>query len=609
MAVYGIDLGTTYSAIAKLDTSLLPAIIPNVLEDSDPTIPSVIYFESEDDGGNIIVGKQAKANIADAGDRVVEFIKRSIGEEGQGIYHFNGKEYDPVSLSAIILKQIKNYAEKQEGEIRDVVITVPAYFDQARREATRKAGELAGFNVLNTINEPTAAALAYVSSSTDQKPDAYYLVYDLGGGTFDVSLIHMVKNGESYSVEIIATAGDSMLGGADWDAALSDIIREKYYSENMINASDEPSEELHFAIKQCVEKAKRDLTMKTSANVKLRCDGGVTKVSVTRDEFEAATTGLVAKTIALVNQVLSESADRVSKDQIDLVLLVGGSTKMPMIENELKKTENFGPERVRTHEPDWAVAKGAVLYASLLPDPNIKRLEDALNEFRSKYGRGATAKDWPEIYSMMGYDVSKKEEDGGIIPIPPMDNFIPGVPLNPDDTIGPMPSDYDQNRPAIDIYDVSPSAFGPCVLDDDMTTRVVVNMVKEGDKIPLTVSKDDFATPAADMPSISIQVFESKTKEEKVPPCVDKEGNKIPCDPTLQMKYRGRLHIPLPPNTPQYTRVSIRFEIDEAGKVTMFVDIPSLGISDKLAFSFFDYDSEKGQAVVDEAVQRMYLEE
>lgn len=604
MAVYGIDLGTTYSAIAKLDTSLLPAIIPNVLEDSDPTIPSVIYFESEDDGGNIIVGKQAKANIADAGDRVVEFIKRSIGEEGQGIYHFNGKEYDPVSLSAIILKQIKNYAEKQEGEIRDVVITVPAYFDQARREATRKAGELAGFNVLNTINEPTAAALAYVSSSTDQKPDAYYLVYDLGGGTFDVSLIHMVKNGESYSVEIIATAGDSMLGGADWDAALSDIIREKYYSENMIDASDEPSEELHFAIKQCVEKAKRDLTMKTSANVKLRCDGGVTKVSVTRDEFEAATTGLVAKTIALVNQVLSESADRVSKDQIDLVLLVGGSTKMPMIENELKKTENFGPERVRTHEPDWAVAKGAVLYASLLPDPNIKRLEDALNEFRSKYGRGATAKDWPEIYSMMGYEtpITSTTE--------PPQNAIINTGGEVDEGTGEIVINTKRpEEPRIKIEDVSPSAFGPCVLDDDMTTRVVVNMVKEGDKIPLTVSKDDFATPAADMSSISIQVFESKTREEKVPPCVDKDGNEIPCDPTLQMKYRGRLHIPLPPNTPQYTRVSIRFEIDEAGKVTMFVDIPSLGISDQLAFTFFEYSTVEAQAVVDEAVQRLYLEE
>lgn len=606
MAVYGIDLGTTYSAIAKLDTSLLPAIIPNVLEDSDPTIPSVIYFESEDDGGNIIVGKQAKANIADAGDRVVEFIKRSIGEEGQGIYHFNGKEYDPVSLSAIILKQIKNYAEKQEGEIRDVVITVPAYFDQARREATRKAGELAGFNVLNTINEPTAAALAYVSSSTDQKPDAYYLVYDLGGGTFDVSLIHMVKNGESYSVEIIATAGDSMLGGADWDAALSDIIREKYYSENMIDASDEPSEELHFAIKQCVEKAKRDLTMKTSANVKLRCDGGVTKISVTRDEFEAATTGLVAKTIALVNQVLSESVDRVSKDQIDLVLLVGGSTKMPMIENELKKPENFGPERVRTHEPDWAVAKGAVLYASLLPDPNIKRLEDALNEFRSKYGRGATAKDWPEVYSMMGYTVQISEGENGADSGTELPLSGSGAEVADDGTIVIAPK---QEKPSIVITDVSPSAFGPCVLDDDMTTRVVVNMVKEGDKIPLTVSKDDFATPAADMPSISIQVFESKTKEEKVPPCVDKDGNEIPCDPTLQMKYRGRLHIPLPPNTPQYTRVSIRFEIDEAGKVTMFVDIPSLGISDQLAFTFFEYSTEEAQAVVDEAVQRLYLEE
>lgn len=602
MAVYGIDLGTTYSAIAKLDTSLLPKIIPNVLEDSDPTIPSVIYFEPEEDGGNIIVGKQAKASIADAGDRVVQFIKRSIGEEGQGIYHFNGKEYDPVSLSAIILKQIKNYAEKQEGEIRDVVITVPAYFDQARREATRKAGELAGFNVLNTINEPTAAALAYVSSSTDQKPDAYYLVYDLGGGTFDVSLIHMVKNGESYSVEIIATAGDSMLGGADWDAVLSDIIREKYNVGNMIDASDEPSEELRFAINQCVEKAKRDLTMKTSANIKLKCDGGITRISVTRDEFEAATTGLVAKTIALVNQVLSESANCVSKDQIDLVLLVGGSTNMPMIENELKKPENFGSERVRTYEPEWAVAKGAVLYASLLPDPNIKRLEDALNEFRSKYGRGATAKDWSEIYSMMGYetpisDTTKK---------PTITNTGGEVDENTGE-ISIRKQETEESRIKIG-GDLSPSAFGPCVLDDDMTTRVVFNMVKEGDKIPLSVSKD-FATPAADMSSISIQVFESKTKEEKVLPCVDKDGNEIPCDPTLQMKYRGRLHIPLPPNTPQYTQVSIRFEIDEAGKVTMFVDIPSLSISDMLEFTFFEYNTEQAQAVVDEAVQRLYLEE
>ena len=607
--VYGIDLGTTYSCIATLGNDMLPVVVRNDIEDGDATLPSVIYFEPQDEGGQTIVGKQAKEYIAEHGDRVIQYVKREIGEDSAKPHVIDGKEYDAVALSAMILKRIKSYAEATEGEIRDVVITVPAYFDLARREATRQAGIAAGFNVLNVINEPTAAAMSYIIQETNQPREANYLVYDLGGGTFDITMVNVVHE-EGYQVQIIATDGNSLLGGADWDQRLADVILVKYYEENGIEARNpdgsivEPSDDLRYAIASVVEKAKRDLSIKATANVKVKCEDAITKVKVTVEEFEAATKDLVDQTMSLVEKVLKASADRVPEDQITYLLLVGGSTRMPMIQNAVKA--RFGAERVRVADPDQSVAKGAALYASLLPDPNIERLQKAIEEFREKNGRAPLADDMATILEMAGIAAgapagndSENPADPGNPVEPDPTTIVPPV-VTVDETTGEISISAPEEKPKITVYDVSPAAFGPCVLDEN-GKRVVDNIIAMGAQVP-TEEERRYVLPVDDMVKLSIQMYESKTHEPHTTPSMEKDSvTPIPVDPSLQIKYRDRLEIPLPAGAKAGTEVFVKFTIDTSGLVSMAVRIPSLLPDEyKIDFKFFKGDAEDTKKQVDE---------
>ena len=219
MNTYGIDLGTTYSCIARLDSNGNPEVIRNNEDDSN-TVASVVFFENET---NVVVGQAAKENVETDGDRVVQFVKREIGKLPVRTYEFDGKTYTPVEISALILTRLKNLVEAQGGKIEDAVITVPAYFGLEERAATKQAGELAGLNVLSLINEPTAAALSYCARQFQE--DRTILVYDLGGGTFDVTIIKMsmAQNDLGRDVQkitVLATGGDDKLGGKDWDEKL-----------------------------------------------------------------------------------------------------------------------------------------------------------------------------------------------------------------------------------------------------------------------------------------------------------------------------------------------------------------------------------------------------
>ena len=223
MSTYGIDLGTTYSCIARLDSNGNPEVIRNNEDDSN-TVASVVFFENE---SNVIVGQAAKENIETDGDRVVQFVKREIGKRDTRTYEFDGKTYTPVEISALILTRLKNLVEAQGGTIEDVVITVPAYFGLEERSATKQAGELAGLHVLSLINEPTAAALSYCARQFQE--DRTVLVYDLGGGTFDVTVLKMsmTQNNSGRDVQkitVLATDGDDRLGGKDWDDKLYNHI-------------------------------------------------------------------------------------------------------------------------------------------------------------------------------------------------------------------------------------------------------------------------------------------------------------------------------------------------------------------------------------------------
>ena len=351
MSTYGIDLGTTYSCIARLDSNGNPEVIRNNEDDSN-TVASVVFFENEN---NVVVGQAAKENVETDGERVVQFVKREIGKRDTRTYEFDGKTYTPVEISALILTRLKNLVEAQGGTIEDVVITVPAYFGLEERSATKQAGELAGLHVLSLINEPTAAALSYCARQFQE--DRTILVYDLGGGTFDVTVVKMsmAQNDSGSDVQkitVLATGGDDRLGGKDWDDRLFNHILHACCDENGLTP-EEVEAETRQDIRSKVEEAKRKLSKKQSAKVRIDVNGSRTEITVKRSDFEQMTSDIVAKTMNFVDATL----EKVPAEAIDTVLLVGGSTYMPMIINAV---EAKFPSKVQQHDPDQAVAKGAV---------------------------------------------------------------------------------------------------------------------------------------------------------------------------------------------------------------------------------------------------------
>ena len=228
--VYGIDLGTTYSVISTLDDNGMPEIVVNQDEGSN-LLASAVYFQ---EGGDPVVGEVAKNQKDIEPERVVEFVKRYIGKPDAPTYDFDGVTYDPITISSLILKRMKEYANAQGHDVKDVVITCPAYFGNEERAATKQAGLIAGLNVLNIVNEPTAAALNYCCR--EFKESRKIMVYDLGGGTFDITLFDFSvdANGKAL-IDIIETGGNDRLGGIDWDARMYDYMCEKYAFENGVS--------------------------------------------------------------------------------------------------------------------------------------------------------------------------------------------------------------------------------------------------------------------------------------------------------------------------------------------------------------------------------------
>ncbi|MBQ3433950.1 MAG: Hsp70 family protein [Selenomonadaceae bacterium] len=343
MSTYGIDLGTTYSCIARLDPNGNPEVIRNNEDDSN-MVASVVFFENEN---NVVVGQAAKENIETDGERVVQFVKREIGKPNARSYNFYGKSYSPVEISALILTRLKNLVEAQGNTIDNVVITVPAYFGLEERSATKLAGELAGLRVLSLINEPTAAALAYCARQFQE--DRTILVYDLGGGTFDVTIVNMSMSNDVQKINVLATGGDDHLGGKDWDDKLFDHILRLACDDNGISPNDiDP--DTRQDIRSKVEELKRKLSKKMSAKVRIDVNGSRSEFSVKRSDFEALTADKVAQTMNFVDSTLL----KVPNVNIDTVLLVGGSTYMPMIQNAV---EAKFPGKVQQHDPDQAVPK------------------------------------------------------------------------------------------------------------------------------------------------------------------------------------------------------------------------------------------------------------
>jgi molecular chaperone DnaK len=351
----GIDLGTTNSVVSVLEGGE-PTVIANA--EGARTTPSVVAFAKN---GEVLVGQSAKNQAVTNVDRTIRSVKREMGTTWK-TGEIDGKAYTPQEISARVLQKLKRDAETYLGEpVTEAVITVPAYFEDAQRQATKEAGEIAGLNVLRIVNEPTAAALAYGLDKGDTEQTI--LVFDLGGGTFDVSLLEI---GDGV-IEVKSTAGDNKLGGDDWDER---VVKHLVQTFNVSNAIDLSKDKLAMQrLREAAEKAKIELSGAQSTNINLPyitagADGPLhLDVTITRAEFQRMTQDLLDRTKAPFNQAIRDAG--VSVGEIDHVVLVGGSTRMPAV-TDLVRELTGGKEPNKGVNPDEVVAVGAALQAGVL---------------------------------------------------------------------------------------------------------------------------------------------------------------------------------------------------------------------------------------------------
>lgn len=355
----GIDLGTTYSAIAMLDHDGNPKVIQNA--DGRDITPSVVLLDED----RVVVGPSFERISVANPESIVEAIKREMGNKNFYVVYQN-KKLTPEFISALILKKMKQDAEKIIGPIANAVITVPYYFNDVRRKATQDAGRIAGLNVIDIINEPTAATLAYAWSKGElgradlKAEEKTILVYDLGGGTFDVTVVRYTPT----SFRVLATDGDVMLGGLDWSKRLSDHLVEQFKRKFGVDPSEDPETMLTFH--QEAEDAKRDLSSKLQVPISVYYKGNTLSVSLSRTEYERMTADLLQRTKDTTELVLQQSG--VAPGTLDELVLVGGSTYMPVVEQMLREICQREPSRALA--PERAVAEGAAIHAAILQARN-----------------------------------------------------------------------------------------------------------------------------------------------------------------------------------------------------------------------------------------------
>ena len=369
--VYGIDLGTTYSCISYMDEHNKAVLLAN--SEGERITPSVVYFEDTGEKHpNIVVGTAAKESSKLYPKDVASFIKRQMGTDIP-FYHGEDK-YRPEEISAYILRKLIQNAEESVGEkIENVVITVPAYFGVNECEATKRAGEIAGLNVMALIPEPTAAAVAYGMTRESKKK---VLVYDLGGGTFDATLIDISPE----SIEVVVTGGDHHLGGKDWDDCLIHYLVEQYKEQTGSHEDILKDEETAQQLQLIAESSKKTLSARIKVPIRFNHGTESVRIELTREKYEELTEHLLGRTIALTKQMLEEAKKKgAGKDQLDEIILVGGSTRMPQIQARLKK--EFQVPLI-VFDPDEAVAKGAALYGmqKSLQEWIENAIEQTLNE-------------------------------------------------------------------------------------------------------------------------------------------------------------------------------------------------------------------------------------
>lgn len=512
--VYGIDLGTTYSVIASLDSDGRPEVF-DFLSEGERVMASAVYFQ---DDGTPVVGKEAKAMAETEPEKVVQFVKRQIGKENVK-FTFGGVEYDPVTISALILKRIKEDMEEQGHDVSDVVITCPAYFGNTEKIATRQAGQIAGLNVLNIIHEPTAAALSYCSREFGEPRKI--MVYDLGGGTFDVTLLNFSvdEDGKNAAIDVIDSNGDDQLGGIDWDKRLYSYICKLYSEQSGIPVS-KIDDDTQIIIRSKVEDLKKGLSRMNTKSISV----GDERIEITVENFENETRDLVERTTNFVHQLLNTNG--LTPEDISVVLLVGGSSKMPMIQKAVK---DIFPGKVRVEDPDFAVAKGAAIAAYMTAVSEGKTEGDG----KDTTGEGGTG----------------TGDGGGITIIPP-----------------------------VTISDKLSRAFGPAIWTEDSSGNksfMINNLLFRGDSSPAS-KEETYGTMADNQEMIVVPIYENMgndhTAHEFIVPSEDENGNPQATDPSLNVKKIGELTLTLEPGTPAHSPIRVKFESSTKGIIVYAID-------------------------------------
>jgi molecular chaperone DnaK len=508
--IFGIDLGTTYSCIAYVDEYGRPTIAKNSAGDS--ITPSVVEF----DGSERIVGKEAKNNRVMSPDTTVDLIKRYMGRADDYSFSYDSVNYTPEEISSFILRKLVKDAEQDTSyKITDVVITCPAYFGIPEREATAKAGEILGLNVRSIINEPTAAAIAYgVTSQADQT----ILVYDLGGGTFDVTIIKI----EDGNITVVCTDGDHELGGTNWDELIISYFAEEW--QRQAGSSDDPldTDETLQELKEKAEKAKQTLTNRESTPVKIVHDSQSAKIELNREKFDELTEGLLGRTIELTKQAISEAQKRGVSD-FDQLLMVGGSTRMPQVAKRLKA--EFGKEP-KLLDPDEAVAKGAAIYGQML------MLNDSLLE------RIANAVGIPSE------SVNLEQVDQKVI----------------DAAEQQIATDYGMQLSAVKksldtkITNVTSRSFGIVAWNPNSSREEVSNMILRNDPLPASITKT-FGTRDDNQDSVELKIVENLSSDRIYEVSDSREI--------------GQTELSLPSGLSAGSPIEITYTLDEQGRLHM----------------------------------------
>lgn len=532
---FGIDLGTTQSRIAYIDDTGRPVVVQSAL--GEDATPSVVFFESP---RHAIVGRAARDEALLTPALVAQLVKRDMGTAAT--YTFHGERHTPETVSALILRELARVAAAQSGQqVTDVLITVPANFGIAEREATRRA-ELAGLVVLDVLDEPVAAAIHYTAVNGPATTPKHALMCDLGGGTFDTTVIRLAGD----DVTVVCTDGDARLGGADWDQAIAGLMLQQFAQEHPgLHPEQDPQFMQDLLI--AAERMKKELSSAQSRRHVLRLAGRTTVAELSRSAVEDLTAGLLARTVGVIDRTVA-TAQAKSVTHFDEVLLVGGMSRFPAVARVLR--ERLGVD-VRRHEPDLAVVKGAALYARAL------RARSS-GPIRSASASGSA---------------------------PPAGHAAASAPASaPADTSSEV-----RRLAAAHVAGVVPRAFGvigidgsdPVALTDPMRARrMVVHLLLANTALPADTGPYTFVTAIDNQRMVELEVWEQA-------------GPDLSDDLTANRKVgRGMLRN-MPAHLPARSPIEVTFFMSETGRLTVHAKELQSGTDVRFDMEIGDFDSSR----------------